>query len=191
MLKTKDIVKKYDISRQTLNNWIRKGKISRPQKNARSAYIWDKKNEEEIISIISEEIPAFYATKKQERLQIGNRRYLGSKQRMLDFINTVVMENLPEIESVADIFGGTGVVSDLFRKQGKKIIVNDILYSNFVSFQAWFSNEKVDINKIAYIIDELNNLKPKKGYVYKTFGNAYFSNENAKKIDAIREKIET
>ena len=156
MLKTKDIVKKYDISRQTLNNWIRKGKISRPQKNARSAYIWDKKNEEEIISIISEEIPAFYATKKQERLQIGNRRYLGSKQRMLDFINTVVMENLPEIESVADIFGGTGVVSDLFRKQGKKIIVNDILYSNFVSFQAWFSNEKVDINKIAYIIDEFS-----------------------------------
>ncbi|MCB4949772.1 Dam family site-specific DNA-(adenine-N6)-methyltransferase [Streptococcus mutans] len=142
-------------------------------------------------SLIFEDAPAFYIAKKQERLQIGNRRYLGSKQKMLDFINTVVAENLSDIESVADIFGGTGVVADLFRKQGKKVIVNDILYSNFVSFQAWFSNESVDIDKVSYIINELNNLKPKKGYVYKNFGNTYFSNENSKKIDAIREKIET
>ncbi|MGT2906742.1 Dam family site-specific DNA-(adenine-N6)-methyltransferase [Streptococcus dentiloxodontae] len=191
MLKTQEIATKYNITRQTLNNWIRQGKISRPQKNHRSAYVWSEENEKEIISLISEETSAFYIAKKQERLQIGNRRYLGSKQKMLDFINTVVAENLPDIESVADVFGGTGVVADLFRKQGKKVIVNDILYSNFVSFQAWFSNESVDIDKVSYIIDELNSLKPKKGYVYQNFGNAYFSNENSKKIDAIREKIET
>jgi len=45
--------------------------------------------------------------------------------------------------------------------------------------------------KIEYIIDELNSLKPKKGYVSQNFGNSYFSMENAKKIDAIREKIDS
>ncbi|MBZ4266381.1 DNA adenine methylase, partial [Streptococcus pneumoniae] len=75
-----------------------------------------------------------------------------------DFILKTVSENIGSIDSVADIFGGTGVVADLFRKQNKKVIVNDILYSNFISFQTWFSNEDVDIHKVSHIIDELNNL---------------------------------
>lgn len=187
MLKTQEIIDKYQISRQSLYNWFNDGKLTRPQKNEHSAYIWTEENEKEIVRIMTEEQPI----KKTERLKIGNRRYLGSKQKMLDFINQVVSENLPNIESVADIFGGTGVVANLFREQGKKVIVNDILYSNFISFNAWFANESVDIVKISHIIDELNALKPKKGYVTQNFGNTYFSIENARKIDAIREKIET
>ncbi|WP_094314191.1 DNA adenine methylase, partial [Streptococcus pneumoniae] len=164
--------------------------ISQPRKNNRSAYEWEEENEKEIVRVISEEIPAKYYVSNKETLKIGNRRYLGSKQKMLDFILKTVSENIGSIDSVADIFGGTGVVADLFRKQNKKVIVNDILYSNFVSFQTWFSNEDVDIHKVSHIIDELNNLSPKKGYVSKNFGGAYFSEENAGKIDSIREEIE-
>ena len=192
MLKTQEIIEKYQISRQSLYNWFNDGKITRPQKNERSAYIWTEENEKEIIAMISEEQPANYLiSKRQEKLKIGNRRYLGSKQKMLDFISRVVSENISEFETVADIFGGTGVVANLFREQGKKVIVNDILYSNFISFNAWFGNEEADMIKIEYIIDELNSLKPKKGYVSQNFGNSYFSMENAKKIDAIREKIDS
>ncbi|EFO00163.1 Dam family site-specific DNA-(adenine-N6)-methyltransferase [Streptococcus mitis] len=190
MLKTQEIADKYGITRQTLNNWMQKGIISQPRKNNRSAYEWEEENEKEIVRVISEEIPAKYYVSNKETLKIGNRRYLGSKQKMLDFILKTVSENIGNIDSVADIFGGTGVVADLFRKQNKKVIVNDILYSNFVSFQTWFSNEDVDIDKVSQIIDELNNLSPKKGYVSKNFGDAYFSEENAGKIDSIREEIE-
>ena len=38
---------------------------------------------------------------------------------MLDFINEVVENNISNIKTVADIFGGTGVVADLFRKKEK------------------------------------------------------------------------
>lgn len=128
---------------------------------------------------------------KKQDLYISNRRYLGSKQKMLDFINEVVQNNTKNVKVVADIFGGTGVVADLFRSQGKKVIVNDILTSNFISYRTWFGNEKVDEIKIKDLILELNSLNGINGYVSKNFGNKYFSMENANKIDAIREKIET
>jgi len=47
-----------------------------------------------------------------------------------------------------------------------------------------------------YVIGYLNNLSPKKGFIFKNYcpdgneGRKYFSNENGQKIDAIREKIE-
>ena len=95
MLKTQEIIEKYQISRQSLYNWFNDGKITRPQKNERSAYIWTEENEKEIIAMISEEQPANYLiSKRQEKLKIGNRRYLGSKQKMLDFISRVVSETI-------------------------------------------------------------------------------------------------
>lgn len=111
---------------------------------------------------------------------------------MLNFIEEVVDQNTSGVEIVADIFGGTGVVSDLFRRKGKKIIVNDILHSNSINFNTWFGNESVDYKKIEELINDLNSITPSKdNYVSLNFGNKYFSYENAKKIGAIREKIET
>ena len=126
-----------------------------------------------------------------ETVNIQNRRYLGSKQKLLPFIETVVKNNTKNIDTIADIFGGTGVVANLFREKNKKIIINDILTSNYVSYLTWFGNEKIDYLKIKMIIQELNELKGFLGYVSNNFGNRYFSLENSQKIDAIREKIET
>lgn len=126
-----------------------------------------------------------------ETVNIQNRRYLGSKQKLLPFINSVVKDNTENINIVADIFGGTGVVSNLFRDQGKKIIINDILTSNYISYLTWFGNEKIDYTKIKKLIHELNSIEGFFGYVSNNFGNRYFSVENSEKIDAIREKIES
>lgn len=49
----------------------------------------------------------------------------------------------------------------------------------------------VDQLKIHKKIDELNSLEGISGYVERNFGDRYFSIENARKIDAIREKIES
>lgn len=129
MRTTKEITEKHGLTRQTINNWI-----------------WTSENETELSQVVLKkrkklDTPTNY-------LQIQNRRYLGSKQKMLNFIDEVITNNTTGVEIVADIFGGTGVVADLFRKKGKQIIVNDILYSNFISFETWFGNEEVNYEKI-------------------------------------------
>ena len=45
---------------------------------------------------------------------INNRRYLGNKYKLLPFIKRVVDTECRIIESVADIFAGTGAVSSAF-----------------------------------------------------------------------------
>ena len=57
---------------------------------------------------------------------INNRRYLGNKYRLLPFIKSVVDNECERINSVIDIFAGTGAVASAF--QDKKIITNDIMY---------------------------------------------------------------
>ena len=51
---------------------------------------------------------------------INNRRYLGNKYKLLPFITKVVENECDGIDSIADIFAGTGAVSSAFTD--KKII---------------------------------------------------------------------
>ena len=44
---------------------------------------------------------------------IHNRRYLGNKQSLSEFITSTVNDNCTDIEVVVDIFSGTGVVANL------------------------------------------------------------------------------
>lgn len=76
-----------------------------------------------------------------KKLNINSRRYLGSKYKLLDFINEVIENNCKDFDSIFDVFGGTGVVSSYFCEKGKKIYINDILYSNFCIYNAFFNDE--------------------------------------------------
>lgn len=193
-LKTKVVEESLGITRQTLHNWIKEGLLPAPKKDFRNWYVWSEEDLDNLYKIIEQKTQDNNRTRAvyDSCLKIENRRYLGSKQKMLDFIEKVVTENTTEVKTVADIFGGTGVVSELFRRQGKKIIINDILHSNCVSFNAWFGTQEINYEKITNLIAELNDLQPvRENYVSQNFGNKYFSHENARKIGAIREKIET
>lgn len=191
---TKEMEEKYKITRQTLHNWINQGLISTPCKDWRGWFRWSDTNDKEIEELLNlKEIQnnEYIPEKTIGKLNLNNRRYLGSKRKIRDFIHKVVSENTEGIRSVADIFGGTGSVADIFRAEGKKIIINDILYSNYVTYQTWFGNEEVNYEKIKMYISKLNNIEAKEdNYVSSNFGNKYFSMENAKKIGAIRERIE-
>ncbi|MBD9714293.1 MULTISPECIES: Dam family site-specific DNA-(adenine-N6)-methyltransferase [Enterococcus] len=192
MMTTQELITKYDISRQTLYNWVRKKEIPAPTQKKGRQNIWTTEQikliDKKISKNGSEQLKLFEI---DSPLKIGNRRYLGSKQKMLSFINKVVTEHTTNVTKVADVFAGTGVVADMFNKQGKTIIVNDILTSNYISYQTWFDNKDIDEKNVKAKIKELNSLSGITGYVTKNFGNRYFSIPNARKIDAIREKIET
>lgn len=193
MKTTRQIEKTYNVTRQTLYNWMKDNVITKPEKDNKGWYKWDTSNEKQIQSVIKLKKENKYKRIEEiEKLKITNRRYLGSKQKALDFIWEVVEKNTNGIKTIADVFGGTGSVADMFRKKGKNVIVNDILYSNYISFLTWFGNEEVDYGNIKRYIEELNGLEPiEENYVSKYFGDKYFTVENARKIGAIREKIES
>lgn len=122
---------------------------------------------------------------------INNRRYIGSKARMLNFIDDVIKKEKIEFSSFFDLFGGTGIVGDYFNNQKTKVYVNDLLKSNYLSYLAWFGNDKIDKKKLENIINKYNSLKNlKDNYFSVNFGDTYFNNNNCKRIGYIREDIE-
>ena len=123
-------------------------------------------------------------------MKINNRRYLGNKYKLLDFIKEVVDKECPNVNVVFDVFSGTGAVASAFLD--KTIITNDILYSNYLSHITWFSAQKYNKNKIQKIINEYNAIKEieKDNYMSDNFANTYFDYKTCKKIGYIRDDIE-
>lgn len=128
-------------------------------------------------------------------LCINNRRYIGSKKNLVDKIEKVILKYYgTEKCTIADIFGGTGVVAKHFFDQGYNVIVNDFLYSNYIAYKTWISNDDIDIVKVQKLLDnynEVNATKLKENYFSKIYGRKYFSENDAKKIGFIREDIES
>lgn len=132
-------------------------------------------------------------------------KYIGNKTRLLDFIyDSMRASNLPLSGTFIDIFAGTASVGQYFKNKGYKIISNDFMtYSYFaqnvlVRINSMPKFSKVSSNGIFGVLEILNNLSPvsEDGFIFDNyapggkFGRQYFSDKNAKKIDAIRDKIE-
>lgn len=189
---TKHILTTYDISRQTLYNWINEGLLNEPEKDWRGWRIWTNDTLEQINLILKQktEIPKIHSFENQ-KFEISNRRYLGSKQKLIDFIHEVIDNKIDNFSTFFEPFGGTGVVSSYYNDQDKDIIINDLLYSNFIAYNTFFSSEAYDKNKIETLINEFNDVDVKNDNYYSVnFGNKYFTEQNAKKIGYIREKID-
>ena len=131
--------------------------------------------------------------------------YIGSKYSILDFIDEVLEDFVKPIDNnitFCDIFSGTGVVSKYFKRKGYNIIANDIEYFSYITTKHFILNneeltfEHLGLNPFEY----LNKLDGIEGFIYKNysiggtkdkeFERQYFTDYNAKKIDAIRVKIE-
>lgn len=120
---------------------------------------------------------------------INNRRYLGNKYKLLPFITKVVSEECGDIQSIADIFAGTGAVSSAFTD--KIIITNDLMYSNYICNYAWFGSEIYNQQTIIDYVVYYNSLSEiKDNYMTENFSDTYFSRDDCAKIGFIREDIE-
>ena len=123
--------------------------------------------------------------------------YIGSKHKLSDWLLTNIKEVCGEDLSSAvfcDLFAGTGSVGKTFKPLVKGVIANDLEYYSYALNRNYIGNNS-NLNTEEYIF-KLNNLKPLEGFIFQTYSESgvadrlYFSAENGKKIDAIRNQIE-
>ncbi len=125
--------------------------------------------------------------------------YIGSKYKLSDFIKStvysVVSDDLSD-KIFCDLFAGTGIVGRNFKKEVRQVISNDFEYYSFVLNKNYIENH-LEIENKQYLIDELNNLSLiENGFIYQNYclgsgsERQYFSDENGKKIDTMRTKIQ-
>jgi len=124
--------------------------------------------------------------------------YIGSKLKLVPFLKeeiTNVVGNDLSQKIFCDIFAGTGIVGRVFKKDVKKIISNDLEDYSFVLNKNYIENHEEIKNKEDFIA-VLNSLKLiDTGFIYNHYcmgsgsQRQYFSDENGKKIDAMRSKL--
>ncbi len=122
--------------------------------------------------------------------------YIGAKNKLLPFLDTNITNTVGSLKGkvFCDIFAGTGAVGRYFKTRVSKIIANDMEFYSYVLNKNYIANHRpIDANML---IDELNSLVGVEGFIFENYAEGgkehrlYFSSENAKKIDAIRQKIE-
>lgn len=123
---------------------------------------------------------------------INQRRYLGSKTKLLSFIDEILKNEKIEFKSFADIFAGTGSVANYFHSRSE-IIVNDILDSNNHAYNAFFGKDSIRDDLLKEHLTKYNSIDAsdyEDNYFSKNFSNTYFDELNSKKIGIIRDDIE-
>lgn len=190
-LSSNEILKELNISRSTFYYLLKHHLIELPTTST-GRYIWDEKSISQLKTILKEALadntavsePAYKTT------QINNRRYLGNKYKLLDFIKSTVNRECSAINTVADIFAGTGSVASAF--SDKKLITNDLLYFNYICHVAWFGSQKYDKEKIIDLVCFYNAVQPdEENYMSENFSDTFFSATDCRKIGFIREDIES
>lgn len=193
-ISTKYILKEFDISRQTLYNWIHEGLLNEPVKDWRGWRIWTQEDLDQLRKLLSEKNNKNLSIQKHNDdtlLEMSNRRYLGSKQKLIDFIESIIRENVENFNTFFEPFAGTGVVSNYYNNQNKVVIVNDILKSNYIAYDTFFSSESYDAEKLIHTIKQLNEaIINDDNYMSVNFGDRYFTIQNARKIGYIRDEID-
>lgn len=122
--------------------------------------------------------------------------YIGSKYKLSNFIKSEIENVVGQMKNkiFCDLFAGTGAIGRAFKTESKKIIANDFEYYSYVLNRNYIGNhEEIEFEDQ---VNELENLEGVEGFVYQNYclgsgsGRQYFSDENGKRIDAIRQKIE-
>ena len=126
--------------------------------------------------------------------------YIGSKYTLLPFITSVVEDVVGKDltdKVFCDLFAGTGIVGRSFKPKVRKIISNDLEYYSYVLNRNYIGNNIQHYSQ-HNLIAELNELPGiENGFIYKNYcigsgsGRQYFSDENGRRIDAMRQQIES
>ncbi|HFK1424867.1 MULTISPECIES: Dam family site-specific DNA-(adenine-N6)-methyltransferase [Bacillus cereus group] len=113
-------------------------------------------------------------------------RYMGSKKNLIERIWSIASQF--EFESVTDLFSGSGIVSYMFKSQGKQVFSND-----YMALSSTFTKALVENNETILSdkdIDKLLNAKVEMDYfVSEKFKGLYFNDADNFFIDHMRKAI--
>ncbi len=129
----------------------------------------------------------------KEPFQINNRRYTGSKAKLVNWIKDTIENKCTFKNKFTDIFAGTGIVSASNLTSFNSLILNDFLFSNEVIFKGFFGKGRWSRKKIKQFALRYHDIELKKlssNYFSKNFGGKFFSQNDAKIIGTIREDLE-
>lgn len=124
--------------------------------------------------------------------------YIGSKLKLSQWIKTEITQVVgTELSNkiFCDLFAGTGIIGRTFKAEVKQVISNDMEAYSYVLNKNYIGNHLV-LSRAKALLDELNGVQPVEGFIYRhyCYGSGserlYFSDENGKKIDALRITIE-
>ena len=123
--------------------------------------------------------------------------YIGSKNKLSDFIRQTVYDVVDKdlsSKTFCDLFAGTGIVGRNFKAETRKVISNDFEFYSYVLNRNYIGNhQNFDYENL---VNELNSVEEKVGFISEEYSEngkserLYFSEENGKKIDAVRQVIE-
>lgn len=129
--------------------------------------------------------------------------YIGSKLSLLPFLDEVFRQVTDGSEKVfCDLFAGTGAVGRYFKGLGLQVIANDLQYYAYALNKAYleinqtpdFAGLRAKLHLTQEILPYLNNLSGVSGFITQNYslagGRQYYTEENARKADAIRQAIE-
>ena len=113
-------------------------------------------------------------------------RFMGSKSKLLSEIWSVVSQF--NVNTVVDLFSGSGVVGYMLKAQGKAVISND-----YMAMSATFTKAMIENNTVTLPLEEAKELlvahKESDHFVATTFKGLYYSDEENDLIDTLRTNI--
>ena len=112
-------------------------------------------------------------------------RFMGSKQKLLTELWNVASRF--NFNSVVDLFSGSGIVSYMFKAQGKQVISND-----YMAMSATFTKALVENQNTTLPLQEAKALLkdcPTDDFVSNTFRGLYYTDEENHLIDVLRTRI--
>ena len=109
-------------------------------------------------------------------------RYQGSKRKILPWIYQAVKDL--RFGSVLDLFGGTGLVSYLFKRMGKDVTYNDYLRFNYLTGVALIENADCKLlpKDVEFILTDIHGINYP-SFVEQTFEGFFFTTEEDRWID--------
>lgn len=113
-------------------------------------------------------------------------RFMGSKRKLLSEIWSVASQF--NVNTVVDLFSGSGIVGYMFKTQGKTVICND-----YMAMSAVFAKAMIENNTITLSMEEAEQLlvshRESDHFVATKFKGLYYSDEENNLIDTLRTNI--
>jgi len=138
-------------------------------------------------------ISSFEDTTYPKPIFLENRRYIGSKVKLTNWIFNLIEQETDNIHTFVDIFAGTASIAAQAIKKYQHVIINDILYSNNIIYKGFFQEGVWSVDKVNDIVSYYNLMDPShlsENYFSENYGGKFYEYNTSKLIGYIRQDIE-